>query len=152
MLTLLRILWSTFAFWVKKAAVIGLLIWTMVLKTHLTGANVVGLPNLERRINDMGASDSDTSVVDDGGDVHSVREEVLYELVDANSSLRSHFLLNLVFPSGPYLGFPLRLLTLLLVAWTQTKSNKTFRWMLYLISLILFPQKRPWSLALPNLR
>jgi hypothetical protein len=33
----------------------------------------------------MGASDSDASVVDDGGDVHSVGEEGSHELNDANS-------------------------------------------------------------------
>ena len=39
---------------------------------------------LEGRINDMAASDSDASVVDDGGDVHSVGEEGSHELDDAN--------------------------------------------------------------------
>ena len=39
---------------------------------------------LEGRINDMAASDSDASVVDEGGDIHSMREEDSLELCDAN--------------------------------------------------------------------
>ena len=40
---------------------------------------------LEGRINDMAASNSDASVVDNGGDVHIVGEEGSYELDDANA-------------------------------------------------------------------
>ena len=40
---------------------------------------------LEGRVSDLGASESDASVVDDGGDVYGVGEEGSHELDDANS-------------------------------------------------------------------
>ena len=74
---------------------------------------------LEGRISDLGASDSDASVVDDGGDVHSVGEGS-HKLDDANAISAKSF----SFKTCLQFLYLLRLWMLLLVAWTRTKSNE----------------------------
>ena len=76
---------------------------------------------LEGRISDLGASDSDASVIDDGGDVHSMGEGS-HKLDDANAISAK----SLSFETCLQFLYLLRLWMLLLVAWTRTKSNEIF--------------------------